>query len=131
LWYWYARAIHENSFLTSLKHVSKYQDVIHENKLPHVTHECDSGNEMLSMKKIYIASLLCVTLVPKWYPWKLATWHSFIVWYRSREVFHENKLPCISSVYDTGFKVSSMKINYLASFKHKHNHKHQKRVYEN
>ena len=58
------------SYLTSLKHdfVSKYQDVIHENKLPHITHKCDSGNEMLSMKTIYIASLLCVILVPKWYP---------------------------------------------------------------
>jgi hypothetical protein len=58
------------SYLTSLKHdfVSKYQDVIHENKLPHITHKCDSGNEMLSMKTIYIASLLCVILVPEWYP---------------------------------------------------------------
>ena len=97
-----------------------YQDVIHENKLPHVTHECDSGNEMLSMKKIYIASLLCVILVPKWYPWKLATRHSFIAWYGSHKVFHENNLSCICPTSDIGFKMLSMKINYLASFKHKH-----------
>ena len=47
------------SYLTSLKHVSKNQDVIHENKLPHVTHECDSGNEMLFMK----TNLHCITSV--------------------------------------------------------------------
>jgi hypothetical protein len=34
-----------------------------------------------------------------------------------------------SSVYDTGFKVLSMKINYLAPFKHKH--KDQKLAHEN
>jgi hypothetical protein len=33
---------------------------------------------------------------------------------------------CICSVYDIGCKVLSMKMNYLASFKHKH--KHQKLV---
>jgi len=32
-------------------------------------------------------------------------------------------------VYDIGFKVLSMKISYLSSFKHKH--KHQKLVHEN
>jgi hypothetical protein len=47
----------------------------------------------------------------------------------SHDVFHENKLPYISSMYDTGFKVLSMKINYLAPFKHKH--KHQKFAHEN
>jgi hypothetical protein len=35
----------------------------------------------------------------------------------------------ICSMYDTGFNVLSMKINYLAPFKHKH--KHQKLVHEN
>jgi hypothetical protein len=49
---------------------------------------------------------------------------SYPAWDRSHDVFHENKLPYISSMYDTGFKVLSMKINYLAPFKHKH--KHQK-----
>jgi len=44
-------------------------------------------------------------------------------------VFHENKLPYICSMYDTGFKVLSMKINYLVPFKHKH--KHQKLAGEN
>jgi hypothetical protein len=39
------------------------------------------------------------------------------------------KLPCICSMYDTGFKVLSMKINYLAPFKHKH--KHQKFAHGN
>jgi hypothetical protein len=43
-----------------------------------------------------------------------------------RCMVHENKLPYICSVYDTGFKVLSMKINYIAPFKHKH--KHQKLV---
>jgi hypothetical protein len=33
------------------------------------------------------------------------------------------------SKYDTGFKVLSMKINYLAPFKHRH--KHQKLAHEN
>jgi hypothetical protein len=32
---------------------------------------------------------------------------------------HENKLPYICLMHDTGFKVLSMKINYLAPFKHK------------
>ena len=32
-------------------------------------------------------------------------------------------------MYDTGFKVLSLKINYLAPFKHKH--KHQKFAHEN
>jgi hypothetical protein len=53
----------------------------------------------------------------------IGTWHKrikaetsqhnfFITWDRSREVFHEYKLPCICPVYDIGFKVLSMKINY-------------------
>jgi hypothetical protein len=37
----------------------------------------------------------------------------FITWDRSHEVFHEYKLPCICPVYDIGFKVLSMKINYF------------------
>jgi hypothetical protein len=36
---------------------------------------------------------------------------------------------CKVVLYDTGFKVLSMKINYLAPFKHKH--KHQKLAHEN
>jgi hypothetical protein len=43
--------------------------------------------------------------------------------------FHENKKPYICSMYDTGFKVLSMKINYVAPFKHKH--KYQKLAHEN
>jgi hypothetical protein len=39
------------------------------------------------------------------------------------------KLPYICSMYDTGFKMLSMKINYLAPFKHKH--KYQKFAHEN
>jgi len=46
-------------------------------------------------------------------------------------VSHENKLPYICSMYDTGFKVLSMKINCLAPFKHKHKHKHQKLANKN
>jgi hypothetical protein len=53
----------------------------------------------------------------------------FITWDRSREVFHEYKLPCICPVYDIGVKVLSMKINYLAPFKHEH--KQQKFAHEN
>jgi hypothetical protein len=45
------------------------------------------------------------------------------------DIFHENKLPYICSMYDTGVKVLSMKINYLAPFKHKH--KQQKFAHEN
>ena len=42
----------------------------------------------------------------------------------------KNNLPYICSMYDTGIKVLSMKINSLApSFKHKH--KHQKFSHEN
>jgi hypothetical protein len=48
---------------------------------------------------------------------------------RNHDVFHENMLPYICSFYDTGFKVLSMKINYLAPFKHKQ--KHLKLVHEN
>jgi hypothetical protein len=44
-------------------------------------------------------------------PWKLATWPFFIAWNRSHEVFNENKLPYICSMYYTGFNVLSMKIN--------------------
>jgi hypothetical protein len=40
-----------------------------------------------------------------------------------------NKLPYICSMYDTGFKVLSMKIKSFAPFKHKH--KHQKLAHEN
>jgi hypothetical protein len=47
----------------------------------------------------------------------------------SHDVFHKNKLPYIYSMYDTGFKVLSMKIKYFAPFKHKH--KHQKLAHEN
>jgi hypothetical protein len=34
--------------------------------------------------------------------WKLATSHSFIAWDGSHDIFHENKLPYICSMYDTG-----------------------------
>jgi hypothetical protein len=39
---------------------------------------------------------------------------NFVAWDRSHDVFHNIKLPYICSMYDTGFKVLSMKINYLA-----------------
>jgi hypothetical protein len=41
----------------------------------------------------------------------------------------KNKLPYICSMSDTGFKVLSMKINYLAPFRHMH--KYQKLALEN
>jgi hypothetical protein len=55
--------------------------------------------------------------------------HSFVAWERSHDVFHKNKLPYICSISDTGFKVLSMKINYLAPFRHMH--KYQKLALEN
>jgi hypothetical protein len=63
---------------------------------------------------------------------EIANFHeqdSDAAWDRSHDVFHENKLPYICSMYDTGFKVLSMTINYLAPFKHKH--KHQNLAHEN
>jgi hypothetical protein len=48
---------------------------------------------------------------------------------RIDDVFPKNKLPYICSMYDTGFKAVSMKINYLAPFKHRH--KHQKLAHGN
>jgi hypothetical protein len=59
---------------------------------------------------------------------KLATSHYFVAWDRSHDVFHKNKIHYICSMYDTGFKMLSMKINYLAPFKHKH--KHEKFAHE-
>jgi hypothetical protein len=38
---------------------------------------------------------------------------SFVAWDRSHDFFHKNKLPYICSMYDTGFKVLSMKITTL------------------
>jgi hypothetical protein len=32
---------------------------------------------------------------------ELATWHSFVAWDRTRDVFRENKLPYTRSKYDT------------------------------
>ena len=55
--------------------------------------------------------------------------HSFVAWDRSHDVSYKNKLPYICSMYATGVKVLSMKINYLAPFKHKY--KHQKLAHEN
>jgi hypothetical protein len=43
-----------------------------------------------------------------------------------KPISYTEQIPCICSVYDIGCKVLSMKMNYLASFKHKH--KHQKLV---
>jgi hypothetical protein len=60
---------------------------------------------------------------------KLLMLMSFVTLDRSHDVFHENKLPYICSMYDTGVKVLYMKINYLPPFKHKH--KHQKFAHEN
>jgi hypothetical protein len=42
---------------------------------------------------------------------------------------HGKHSETFCSMYDTGFKVLSMKIKYLAPFKHKH--KHQKFADEN
>ena len=62
-------------------------------------------------------------------PMKISYLASFVAWDRSLDIFHKNQLPYICSMYDTGVKVLSMKINYLAPFKHKH--KHQKHAHEN
>jgi hypothetical protein len=49
-------------------------------------------------------------------PWKLATRPFFMAWNRSHDVFHENMLPFICSLYDTGFNVLSMKIKHPPPF---------------
>ena len=84
----------------------------------------DTGFKVLSMKINYLAPFKHKHKYQSLCPWKLATLHSFVAWDSSHDIFHKNKLPYICSMYDTGFKVLSMKINYLAPFKHKH--KHQK-----
>jgi hypothetical protein len=66
--------------------------------------------------------------------WKVANFHgqtsvAYAYVWMVPDVFHENKLPYICSMYDTGVKVLSMKINYLSPFKHKH--KQQKFAHEN
>jgi hypothetical protein len=60
---------------------------------------------------------------------KISYLASFVAWDRSLDIFHKNQLPYICSMYDTGVKVLSMKINYPAPFKHKH--KYQKLAHEN
>ena len=87
----------------------------------------DTGFKVYSMKINYLApSNICISI--RNLSMKINS-HSFVAWDRSHDVFHKNKLPYICSMYDTGFKVLSMKINYLAPFKHKH--KHQKFAHEN
>jgi hypothetical protein len=119
---------------------NRSHEVFHENKLPYICSMHDTGFKVLSMKTDAYAYVWMVqgslfSLITLWnlchtlnrcqvayfhgkrhdsYPmqWKK-------VRDRSHDVFHENKLPYICSMYDTGFKVLSMKINYLAPFKHK------------
>jgi hypothetical protein len=108
---------------------NRSHEVFHENKLPCICSMYDTCFKVLSMKIITLHHS-DISINIRSLPMKI----SYLVFlrcmgYRSHDVFHKNKLPYICSMYDTGFKVLSMKINYLAPFKHKH--KHQKFAHEN
>ena len=80
----------------------------------------DTGFKVLSMKINYLAPFKHKHKHQKlvhenWLP-RIPS----VAWDRTHDVFHKNKLPYICSMYDTGVKVLSMKVNYLAPFKHKH-----------
>jgi hypothetical protein len=115
---------------------NRNHEVFHENKLPYICSMYDTGFKVLSYVWMVRGSLfswitlwnLCHTLnrctVAYFYEkrhdsypkeWEVANFQD-----RNHGVLHRNKLPYICSMYDTGFKVLSMKINYLAPFKHKH-----------
>jgi hypothetical protein len=102
-------------------------DVFHEYKLPCICPVYDIGFKVLSMK-ITTLHHSNISISIRGLSMKISS-HFFVAWDRSHDVFYNNKLPYICSMYDTGVKVLSMKINYLAPFKHKH--KHLKPVHEN
>jgi hypothetical protein len=87
------------------------------------------GFKVLSMKINYLASFKHEHICIRSLSMEIIYPTFVIAWYRCGVDFHENKLPCICSVYGIGFKVLSMKINYLASFKHEH--KHERHVHGN
>jgi membrane-associated HD superfamily phosphohydrolase len=51
-----------------------------------------------------------------WHLWHTLNRCKVVAWDRSHDFFQKNKLSYICSMYDTGVKVLSMKINYLAPF---------------
>ena len=87
--------------------------VFHANKLPYICAMYDTVSKYIHENKLP-CTIPNISISIRSCPWKLATSHSFIAWNGSHDVFHENKLPYICSMYDRGFKVVSMKINYLA-----------------
>ena len=68
--------------------------------------KCINENKLLR-------SLLLVILIAKWYLGQLAIWHSVTTWNMCHTNVHENKLPCICSLYDKGINMDSMKRSYL------------------
>jgi hypothetical protein len=126
--------------------VLRSHDFFHKNKLPYICSMYDLGFKVLSMK-ITTSSGSIFSWKTSWllfhamnqgrvanfhgpcnegmrgslFSWA-SDWYLCLCLNGSHDVFHENKLPYICSMYDTGFKVLSMKINYFAPFKHKHKH---------
>jgi hypothetical protein len=105
---------------------NRNHDVFHENMLPYICSFYDTGFKVLSRYKVaYIhgklhdfypmqwrnyadyesisLSLYFFTPASEVCPWKLATSHSFIAWDVSHDVFHENKLPYICSIFNLLF----------------------------
>ena len=71
-----------------------YQDIIHDDKLPHVANVYNVYYAMLFMKINYLTSLLCVILVPKWYSWIIATFNNIsIISWRSVLFVEETGVP--------------------------------------
>jgi hypothetical protein len=84
--------------------------------MDHATKECEVANFHGQASDAYAflhPSNICISI--RNLSMKINS-HSFVAWDRSHDVFHKNKLPYICSMYDTGVKVLSMKINYLAPF---------------
>jgi hypothetical protein len=133
-----AKTSQHNFFITW----DRSREVFHEYKLPCICPVYDIGFKVLSMKINYLAWKTSWLLSNETKEWEVANFHgqtsdayayvwmvpgSLFSWNTSWLLFHA--MPCICPVYDIGFKVLSMKINYLAPFKHEH--KHLKLVHEN
>jgi hypothetical protein len=99
---------------------NRSHEALHENKLPwktswllsHATKECEVANLHGQASDAYAYVRMVQSILFSWKTlWNLCHtfWPFFIAWNRSHEALHENKLPYICSMYDTGFKVLSMK----------------------
>jgi hypothetical protein len=75
-------------------------------------------------------SWLVVSIIPSLHGIEIMKFSMNISYIASVQLTFSMKICYLTSVlYDTGFKVLSMKIKYFAPFKHKH--KHQKFTHEN